>query len=190
MMLSLIMLIYGLYFAYKAINVHQITAPKQIIMVVLGCSNQELQDDRVEAALQYAEKNGDGAVITYFLTGGVKNSISAKMDESSEASRMSSKIKSSNILLDELATNTAENFVYLRKTLETMGDPDSLEIVITTSEFHGERSNRLWDGVFETTPFQAKWNLSSKACPTCWADEKIHIKNVKADVTRALLILQ
>lgn len=159
------------------------------IMVVLGCAIEYIQEDRVNFALEYANEKIDDSQVIWYLTGGVKKAIKEKTD-SSEASKMATKISSNNILLDELATNTAENFLYLRETIKSFPDTNSLEIIITTSEFHKERAEKIFNGIFETMPFQAKWNLSKKACPTCWMDEKIHIKNVRSDVEKALRIVQ
>lgn len=156
------------------------------IMVVLGCAIEYIQEDRVNSALKYANEKIDNSQVIWYLTGGVKNAIKEK----TEASKMATRISSNNVLLDELATNTAENFLYLRETIKTFPDPNSLDIVITTSEFHKERAEKIFNGIFETMPYEAKWNLSAKACPTCWMDEKIHMKNVISDVEKALLILQ
>jgi len=161
---------------------------KHTIMVVLGCAIEEIQEDRVNAALKYVKEENQEKEITWYLTGGVKNAIN-RNNEKTEASKMSAKITNQNILLDELATNTAENFLYLREKLKTPQYYNS-EIVITTSEFHKERAEQIFEGIFESTTYEAKWNLSSKACPTCWNDELIHMRNVRNDVHRALLIVQ
>ena len=162
-------------------------AQSKTIMVVLGCAIEYIQEDRVNYALKYVNEKVEDSQVIWYLTGGVKNAIKEKTD-SSEASKMSAKISSNNVLLDELATNTAENFLYLREKIRSFPDPKSLEIIITTSEFHKERAEKIFNGIFENMPYQAKWNLSRKACPTCWMDEKIHMKNVRADVEKALLI--
>ena len=161
-------------------------AQSKTIMVVLGCAIEYIQEDRVNSALKYANEKVKDSQVIWYLTGGVKNAIKEK----TEASKMVTRISSNNVLLDELATNTAENFLYLREKLRSFPDPKSLEIIITTSEFHKERAEKIFNGIFENMPYKAKWNLSAKACPTCWMDEKIHMKNVISDVEKALLILQ
>lgn len=179
-LLKLCLMVYLFSMGYSSSNLQ-----KQTIMVVLGCAIDYIQEDRVDYALKYVNEKIDNSHIIWYLTGGVKKAISEKTDKS-EASKMLTKISYNNILLDELATNTAENFLYLRERIKSFPDTVSLEIIITTSEFHKERAEKIFNGIFETMPYQAKWNLSGKACPTCWMDEKIHMKNVRSDVEKAL----
>ena len=177
------------------------TQKKQIIMVVLGCAMDELQEDRVNAAIKYAEKEIIDGEIIWYLTGKVKNALNKNQNKKTdavvtEASKMAAqldsnnKIKSNDIWLDEEATNTSENFAYLKKRLATFPHQNMPEIVITTSEFHKDRAEKIFNGIFEDTEYQAKWNLSLKACPTCWNDEEFHKKNVPKDVINALLLIQ
>ena len=61
-------------------------------------------------------------------------------------------------------------------------------IVITTSDFHQDRAERIFQGIMpEITP---QWNLSKSSCTRCWSDEMIHIKNVQSDITKAIHIVQ
>ena len=92
------------------------------------------------------------------------------------------------IVLDEKATNTAENFAYLKQWVNQTFTQDNLpDFVITTSDFHQIRAEQIFQGIIpEVTP---KWNLSKSSCIHCWSDESIHIKNVSADVMKARLLL-
>jgi hypothetical protein len=156
------------------------------IMVVLGCAIDYLQDDRISTALDYAA-NQDHQV-AWFLTGGIKNAIDNT--QQSEAVRMVIRIHSNQVVLDETATNTAENFANLRKYLiEQYADNTLPQIVITTSAFHKNRAEKIFNGVFMQTDnpiIHPIWNLGQQACPSCWADEHIHMRNVENDVTNAL----
>ena len=158
------------------------------IMVVLGCGMEELQNDRVTTAVEYA--NTIDSEIVWFLTGGVKSAIT----RGTEASKMEKQIKNkmNNIVLDEKAKNTAENFAYLKKWMgETYTNSELPEIVITTSAFHKERAEKIFKGIFiDNNGIRATWNLSDSACITCWNDEKIHMKNVENDVKNARKILE
>jgi len=155
-------------------------------MVVLGCGMEDLQKDRIETAIKYV--NTVDSPVTWFLTGGVKNAL--KTAEITEASKMEKQIKNNNqhrIVLDEMATNTAENFAYLKKwIMETYGiQMNKPEIIITTSEFHKERAEKIFNGIFGDNTVKIKWNLSRNACASCWNDEKIHMVNVEKDVEKA-----
>ena len=156
------------------------------IMVVLGCAIDYLQDDRINSALDYAA-NLDNQV-SWFLTGGIKNAIDNT--QQTEAARMVVKLHSNQVVLDETATNTAENFANLRKhIIEQYGHDTLPQIVITTSAFHKNRAEKIFNGVFmqnDEIVINPVWNLGQQACPTCWTDEHIHMRNVDNDVKNAL----
>jgi uncharacterized SAM-binding protein YcdF (DUF218 family) len=96
------------------------------------------------------------------------------------------------IILDENARNTAENFANLKEYLlmnANFADGQQRSVVITTSEFHQARASKIFEGVFHDIldKVDITWNVSGGACPTCWADERIHMRNVEADVMRVLV---
>ncbi len=152
---------------------------KNKIMVVLGCGMEDLQNDRITTAVEYV--NNINTPVIWYLAGGVKHAIMRE----TEASKMKNQIKSKThqIILDENSTNTAENFAYLKKW---MGETNiqNPEIIITTSAFHKERAEKIFNGIMDNEA-EAKWILSSGACPTCWNDEKFHMVNVNKDVDNA-----
>ena len=162
---------------------------KTTVMVVLGCAIQDVQEERVAAALNYV-RTLDDTEIVWFVTGGVKNAVSQM---ASEAEQMREKITGSKgkIVLDDKAKNTAENFAYLKKWMtESYDDAESVDIVITTSEFHQERASKIFNGIFTNNASRLEWNLSkSESCPYCWNDERIHMQNVAIDVKNAVRIL-
>ena len=165
------------------------------IMVVLGCAMPDLQQDRIQRALEFAEKKTDDPMI-WFVTGGVKNAL-GKNSVETEASAMSKKINinTDHIVLDEKARNTAENFANLKQWItdeyleKQHATTDIPEVVIMTSAFHQNRAAKIFDGIFQDfdTNIKLTWNVSDGACPTCWSDELIHMRNVEADVLRALV---
>ena len=165
------------------------------IMVVLGCAMPDLQQDRIQRALEFAEKKTDDPMI-WFVTGGVKNAL-GKNSVETEAAAMSKKINinAAHIVLDEKARNTAENFANLKQWItdeyleKQHATTDIPEVVITTSAFHQNRAAKIFDGIFQDfdTNIKLTWNVSDGACPTCWSDEIIHMRNVEADVLRALV---
>jgi hypothetical protein len=168
------------------------TRLKQNVLVVLGSADDRILSERVSAAIEYIESNEDQSIIL-FISGGVKN---AMVNESSdrgqtEASKAASSFDYENvkIVLDEKATNTAENFAYLKRWVNSNFSTEEMpSIVITTSDFHQDRAERIFQGIMpEITP---QWNLSKSSCTRCWSDEMIHIKNVQSDITKAIHIVQ
>jgi len=156
-----------------------------IIMVVLGCHLIDIQTDRIYKAIEYATQLNNPYI--WFLTGGIKYDLQTCQVNNSEASMMLSALnKTDNIILDEKAKNTAENFNNLKKWIY-LNNYTNADIVITTSEFHKERAEKIFNGIFKNNIIP-KWNLSNKACSTCWNDEKIHIRNVDNDIRKAILL--
>ena len=105
---------------------------KTTVMVVLGCAIEDVQKERVDAALSYANSLDDTNIV-WFVTGGVKNAVTQKV--ATEAEQMKEKIAGTKgkIVLDDKAKNTAENFAYLKKWLnETYDKTEEPEIVVTT----------------------------------------------------------
>jgi uncharacterized SAM-binding protein YcdF (DUF218 family) len=151
-----------------------------IIMMVLGCYLIDIQTDRINTAIEYSKQLNNPYI--WFLTGGIKNDLQSCY---SEANMMLSVLnKTDNIILDENAKNTAENFNNLKKWIY-FNNITNIDIVITTSEFHKERAEKIFNGIFQNNiiPY---WNLSKKACNTCWNDEKIHMQNVDNDIRKAI----
>jgi uncharacterized SAM-binding protein YcdF (DUF218 family) len=169
---------------------------KHDILVVLGSADDRILSERVSAAMQYIQSSSHNQSIILFISGGVKNAFSGddglvNVTEASKAAGAFSSESYENvqIVLDENATNTAENFAYLKRWVNHNFSQDDLpSFVITTSDFHQVRAERLFHGFLpDVTP---QWNLSKSSCSRCWADESIHIKNVPADILKARHIVQ
>ncbi len=153
------------------------------VMVVLGNQMKEIQKDRVLSAIEYS-KSLENTYI-WFLSGGVKGYVENEITEASNMRGYINEKTTNNIVLDNYATNTAENFVNLKKWLTIKYNSDEeYEIVITTSEYHKRRALKIFEGIFEKK--KIKWNVSKKACPSCWSDEIFHMKNIEKDVKNAL----
>jgi uncharacterized SAM-binding protein YcdF (DUF218 family) len=169
------------------------------ILVVLGCHISNIQNDRLVTAVSFQQEintfhvNGTQTEPIWFLTGGVKSALTSLVGQIqvSEAETMSNMVNtfSDNIVLDTKARNTAENFVNLKNWISANVDGidfDKINIVITTSKFHQKRAEKIFKGVFHDTEINPYWNLSAESCSHCESDEHIHIRNVDADVKRAL----
>jgi hypothetical protein len=166
---------------------------KHDVLVVLGSADDRILSERVAAAMQYIQSSHNQSIIL-FISGGVKNAFADNnVTEASKAagafSDESSSYENVQIVLDENATNTAENFAYLKRWVNHNFSQDDLpSFVITTSDFHQVRAERLFHGFLpDVTP---QWNLSKSSCSRCWADESIHIKNVPTDILKARHIVQ
>lgn len=172
---------------------------KHDVLVVLGSADDRILSERVAAAMQYIQSSANNQSIILFISGGVKNAFTGDglaNGPASEASKAagafsseSSSYENVQIVLDENATNTAENFAYLKRWVNHNFSQDDLpSFVITTSDFHQVRAERLFHGFLpDVTP---QWNLSKSSCSRCWADESIHIKNVPTDILKARHIVQ
>jgi hypothetical protein len=170
---------------------------KHDILVVLGSADDRILSERVSAAMQYIQSSHNQSIIL-FISGGVKHAFQGDglaNGSGSEASKAAgafsneSSYENVQIVLDENATNTAENFAYLKRWVNNNFSQDDLpSFVITTSDFHQVRAERLFHGFLpDVTP---QWNLSKSSCSRCWADESIHIKNVPTDILKARHIVQ
>ncbi len=163
-----------------------------IIMIVLGCHIYDIQKSRIQTAIDFSN-NLNSYNQTWFLTGGVKHAIASSINEAntvghmSEANVMKASINfDTNIVLDTNARNTAENFLNFKKWYQLADFKEDSKIIITTSSFHKDRAEKIFKGIFYDIDIDPVWNLSNLACPTCWSDELIHIKNVESDVNKAL----
>ena len=156
-----------------------------VIMIVLGCHIADIQTNRIQAAIEFS-KQVDSQ--TWFLTGGVKNAIenSVPISEAEQMFNSLNVLTESNVVVDTEATNTAENFLNFKKWYQLAGFKQPPQVVITTSAFHKARAEKIFRGIFHDINVEPVWNLSQLACPTCWSDEQFHMKNVEADVTKAL----
>jgi len=172
---------------------------KHDVLVVLGSADDRILSERVAAAMQYIQSSANNQSIILFISGGVKNAftrddgiVNGSVSEASKAAGAfsnESSYENVQIVLDENATNTAENFAYLKRWVNHNFSQDDLpSFVITTSDFHQVRAERLFHGFLpDVTP---QWNLSKSSCSRCWADESIHIKNVPTDILKARHIVQ
>ena len=157
------------------------------ILVILGCADSNIQQERVNSAMDYINKSNTS--IKLYVSGGVKDAILS--NEETEASRMAKSFEDKNIeiVLDEKAKNTAENFAYLKMYVNKNYTEDEMpDFVITTSDYHKNRAEQIFNGILPDVT--TTWNLSKSSCINCWKDESIHFPNIKADVYNALKIIE
>ena len=159
-----------------------------VLIVLLGCHVSLLLNDRINTAIQFAELKYHSNIV-WFLSGGIKDPSMSKQTESEMMANMIQTTYLShqwNYLYDTIATNTAENFVMVQQYLnETTIIYDELYIV--TSDFHYERANRIASNIIDK--MQINWILSDAELDDSRYWEKIHIRNVDADINRAKNVL-
>jgi hypothetical protein len=166
-----------------------------ILIVILGCNVISLLNDRINLGIKFALNERKENNINWFLSGGIKNPSESNV---SEAYKMFQIISNSdkfvygsnskanwNYILDEDSTNTAENFMFLKKMLETNQDKYS-KVYIVTSDFHFARAEMFANKIIENNHFN--WILSDIELHDSRYWEKIHIKNVDNDIIKSLRI--
>lgn len=163
------------------------SSTKHDVVVVLGCSDERILNERIDSAIQYIRSVSSPIIL--YVSGGIKHAI---VNDISEASKVISRINEEHfehvqIVMDEHAKNTAENFTYLKHWVSRNFSRDNLpEVVITTSDFHQKRAEMIFQNII--SDINPTWNLSKSSCIHCWTDETVHVKNVLADVIKARLI--
>ena len=154
------------------------------VIVILGCTNNKIQKERVNSALNYINKSKSSKIV--YLSGGIKNEIEDKISESSKMFKLLKNKKiNAQIIIDEKSKNTAQNLINLKKWIKLNSKEDMLSYVIITSDFHKERVLSIFKKIFLTD--KVKFILSKSNCNNCWKDEEIHKKNIHSDIMEALI---
>lgn len=155
-----------------------------ILIILLGCHIAHLLNGRINAAVELATNYSQ---VDWLLSGGIKPASNNAVTEAEQmAARISEKepaygIPEWNYILDTNATNTAENFLRVR----TMNLTDYDGVYIATSAFHYERAAKIASLVIGNT-HDINWVLAEQKEEDSEYWERIHIRNVEADVRRAL----
>tara|TARA_B100000900_G_C20563510_1_gene709994 strand:+ start:1074 stop:1580 length:507 start_codon:yes stop_codon:yes gene_type:complete len=151
------------------------------IILVLGSSNREIQNERLSALFNYLEINNHS--IKLYLSGGKKNPTSYISEADFMYKEIIKVYPNIEIYIDRTATNTAENFVNFSKWL--YNNPTD-KVIINTSDFHKNRAQHMVNSIFKNIDTQ--WNLSHSKCKWCWDAELVHLKNINNDINNALHI--
>jgi len=110
-----------------------------ILIILLGCHIARILNGRIHTAVDFVNTNHKNITVDWFLSGGVKN---GDINSISEAEQMAQIIypfggSNWNIILDTVATNTAENLVIVNQTVNLNSYSD---VYVVTSEFHQGRA--------------------------------------------------
>ena len=162
-----------------------------ILLILLGCNISYLLSNRIDTAINFVGKFNETNV-DWFLSGGIKNPHEDTITEAEKMAHQISKFEKIhthelrgndwNYVYDNIATNTAENFIMARNFINRkIRDYD--EIYVITSEFHHNRANKIAEKLL---PVEPKWILGNAKLDDSIYWEKIHIRNVDNDVQKAL----
>ena len=153
-----------------------------LLLILLGCNIPFILEGRINKAINFAYFQNN-TKIDWFLSGGIKN---PNIDTISEADKMKQIIYNNskynntwNFIIDNIATNTAENFIILKNKVDLNKYTDKYVI---TSQFHHTRSKKFADKIIENNNF--KWILSPEELDNSRYWENIHIKNVDLDIKK------
>ncbi len=165
-----------------------------ILLIFLGCNIYSILLDRLENTFNFIDKNIqlNTTVITWFLSGGIKNVNMMKTEASILHTQIDDiinlKYKSINatfnwnFILDEKSTNTAENFIsatnFLDKTTMTFD-----EIYVITSKFHYKRAKTMLKIIDPSKKF--RWILANLEETDSRYWENIHFNNIHNDIINA-----
>lgn len=163
-----------------------------ILIILLGCHITNILMDRVNTAVSFANLYNSNVKyyelydykINWFLSGGIKNK---GLDTLTEAEKMRNLLASKNIyeynwnyIIDDVSTNTAENFIMANKMKKNMNFES---IYVVTSDFHYERAKKISDLIDQDNMYN--WILSPQEESDSRHWERIHMKNIENDVTNA-----
>ena len=152
-----------------------------LLFILLGCNVPALLEGRIKKAVDYANTKANATQVDWFLSGGIKNPAEETITEAEKMAQIiGTENNDWNFIRDEEATNTAENFIMVQNTLDLSKYND---VYVITSDFHHERAKKIADKVIAGNEF--KWLLAPEELPDSRYWERVHIRNVDADVIKA-----
>lgn len=150
------------------------------IILVLGCSNTNIQNQRLNTLYQYID-NTNLPIILY-LSGGKKYpNINTLTEADIMFNQIHIKYPHLPIYIDRNATNTAQNFINFNKWIQNI--PYN-KVIINTSDFHKERSHKIFNLLIHN--IIPEWILSISNCNSCWDSEILHMNNIHSDIQNSL----
>jgi uncharacterized SAM-binding protein YcdF (DUF218 family) len=155
-----------------------------LLFILLGCNVPSLLDGRIKKAVDYANATANATQIDWFLSGGIKNPAEDTVTEAEKMMHAISSAKNAtawNFIRDDVATNTAENFIMVENAVDLSNYND---VYVITSDFHHERAKKIADKVIAGNEF--KWLLAPEELHDSRYWERVHIRNVDADVNKAV----
>ena len=164
-----------------------------ILIILLGCHINHILMDRVNTAIKFANYYNSNIKyyeiydynISWFLTGGIKNKNENTITEAEKMKNLLSNNSEKynwNYIIDDVSTNTAENFIMTNKLAS---DYVFKQIYVVTSEFHYDRASKIADLIDDDRKNKYNWILSPREDIDSRYWERIHMKNIEKDVANA-----
>ena len=161
------------------------TLASKTLIIFLGCAIPEILEDRLATTISYANLIQNTS-ITFFVSGGNKNSNTFDVSEASKMYTILSSFQHYgndwNFEQDVYSINTAENLIRARHYLS---DKVFDVIYIATSHFHYSRVKLFTEYIFPTD-INFSWILAPYETRDLVYWETVHIRNVNKDVSIAL----
>ena len=175
-------LCYILLYSMSNIVLYPIVHLNNEVIVLLGCENPRLQDQRINSVLTYIETTT--SPVTLYLSGGSKygNTESESSIMKRKIHRLHPNIK---IYIDQESKNTIKNFVNLNNWMQET-ENSIAKVIIATSDFHKERAEKIFNLIVDD--IVPEWNLSTSNCDWCWDAETTHMKNIQSDIEKSLAV--
>jgi hypothetical protein len=154
-----------------------------LLFILLGCNVPTLLEGRIKKAVEFANATANATQIDWFLSGGIKNPTEDTVTEAEKMMRtISTKPNATawNFIRDDVATNTAENFIMAEKSVDLSKYSG---VYVITSDFHHERAKNIADRVIVGNNFM--WVLAPEELHDSRQWERVHIRNVESDVSKA-----
>lgn len=154
-----------------------------LLFILLGCNVPTLLKGRIKKAVDYANATVNATQIDWFLSGGIKNPSEDTFTEAEKMMRTITSEKNAtawNFIRDDVATNTAENFIMAEKAVDLS---NYAGVYVITSDFHHARAKKIADRVIVGNNFM--WVLAPEELDDSRYWERVHIINVDADVNTA-----
>ena len=179
----------------------------KVLIVLLGSNDESIMSDRIRTAVSFVESLSNNLTenagirvvesqphhieleVDWFLSGGVKNKDDSR-EQVSEATKMSlmlDKLKGDhnwNYVLDERSSNTAENFVMLKRYLDILPTNTYYQRHVATSDFHYNRASLFFNKIVGLQSFN--WVLSPLQLSDSRYWESVHVHNINSDVEKAM----
>ena len=158
-------------------------------VLVLGSHIDKILSNRINILLDYFSNEISNKEYYIFCSGGKKYDLNSKTEADKMKELLDNEMTnfniSYNIIKNERATNTVENFKHF---IESSKENLLEELIFVTSKFHKNRANLIWDNLNDRDVSNT-WILEENSeieHPWLIEEEKVHIKNINKDINKLI----